>query len=245
MARRGRGHDLLIVVPERLPLRAWAVGAACFVTSTLFQWSYCHVLVDTRACVGHLPDPLLGLIPHDPRWGLISWNAYVLVTFAASLGMIAEALAGGSHRIVRFGVAMSIVGFLRGLTLVLVPLCNPADPVGTSALQPGDVFRLPLGPLAIPFRPHARADLFFSGHVAAWTLILLASRGWPRPLRAAVALFLGAQVIALLGGRGHYTLDLVVAVPVALAADRLACALLAVLARPRARAAAASSVPAV
>ena len=80
--------------------------------------------------------------------------------------------------------------------------------------------------LTIPWRPFAVNDLIFSGHVGEMLLLVWITRSWPPAARGLIWIFQGLQVFGLLSTRGHYTVDLVLAVPCTYFADRVAVGLL-------------------
>jgi len=71
--------------------------------------------------------------------------------------------------------------------------------------------------------------------VGEFLLVQRAGHGWPRAARIGMLVFQVVQAIALIGTRGHYTIDIVVAIPFAIVADLSALALLARLPGARAQ----------
>lgn len=170
--------------------------------------------------MGHLPDPLYPLIPLDQRWFVISVDMYTWLTVGITLALFAQAYLGDHRPILRWGVALAAVGLLRGLTILMVPICRANVPEGTCVLQ--SVPYADLGVVSIPWRMWASNDLLFSGHVSEFFLFLRATRSWPRSARMAIWAYQIAQCYALLATRGHYTIDLILAIPCAYFADRMA-----------------------
>jgi hypothetical protein len=91
---------------------------------------------------------------------------------------------------------------------------------------------LNLGFARVPWLTWATNDLVFSGHVAEFLILTFAVRAfWSRGALAALAVFQVLEALALIITRGHYTADVVIAVPFAFLADRLAVAVLRRLGR--------------
>lgn len=213
-------------LPRRLPARLWLATIACFLVVYYLMFSWVHIWADMRPCLAPLRDPLLALIPHDRRWLAVTGDGWVLVTLGVGLGgVIIHARLYGDHRpAIRWGIALTIMALMRSLTILLIPACN-------AQLAPGSMplCRVPtvsLGPLAIPWHISASNDLVFSGHIAELVLLQLATRSWPRPLRAALWACTGIMAYALMATRGHYLWDILAALPCAWLADRLALAAL-------------------
>jgi hypothetical protein len=174
--------------------------------------------------MARLPDPLYPLIPYVPELHYISWEGYVAVTLAGGLALAYRAWRGDHVPLVRWGAALVIMGWLRALCILLVPLCQWDVAPGTVAVS--RVPRVELGPFDIPWRMRAINDLLFSGHVGEVFLLLLAGRHWPRWARIGAWIFQLLQSIALLSTRGHYTIDIILAFPCAYFADAMAVAFL-------------------
>ena len=213
-------------LPRRLPARLWLATIACFLVVYYLMFSWVHIWADMRPCLAPLRDPLLALIPHDRRWLALTGYGWVLVTLGVGLGgVVIHARLYGDHRpAIRWGLALTIMAVMRSLTILLIPACN-------AQLAPGSVVlcsvpTVSLGPLAIPWHISASNDLVFSGHIAELVLLLLATRSWPRLLRAGLCALTAVMAYALMATRGHYLWDILAALPCAWLADRLALAAL-------------------
>jgi hypothetical protein len=208
--------------PRKLPLAAWAVTALAFIASYALLWCYVHVRVDTQPCLVRLDDPLFALIPKDRRFFLVSHELYTGLTLGSLALLVWWAYRGNHFPLVRFGAALSLQGLFRAVTLLLLPLCRVNIQPGTVVLD--QVPLVDLGFVQIPWRMWATNDLFFSGHVGEFLLLSWAMRGAPRPILGVLVVFQVLQAYALIATRGHYTIDLLVAVPFAFMADRIAVA---------------------
>jgi hypothetical protein len=205
---------------ERLPLRAWLLASALFLAAYASMWMFVHAWVDTHPCLGHPPDPLYRLIPADGRWSVVSHELYSFVTLVC-LGALVVSAARGRHRpLVRWGAALAFQAMERSVCMMLLPLCRYGVAAGTCAATSVPTVRV-LG-CEIPWRMWATNDLVFSGHVGEVVLLLAATPRWPPWTRRALLVYQAAQIYALIATRGHYTIDLLLAVPCALFADRLA-----------------------
>jgi hypothetical protein len=182
-------------------------------------------MVDTRICVAHLPDPFFHIIPMDQRWFLVTKDVYTIVTIWMFVEMLAQGLRGEDHRtVVRFAFGLAALGFQRCLTLWLLPLCRLTTPVGTARFA--ELPTVDLGFFELPFRMFATNDLVFSGHVGEAVLFLLCTKNWRRSARIGLWIFLLVQCYALIAVRGHYTVDLLIAIPCAFFADLIAVKIL-------------------
>lgn len=227
------------LLPRRFSTKVWFLAAITFLSSYGFMWSYVHVVADTRPCGLRLDDPLFALIPYDGDWYLISKHLYKALTVGA-LGLLAwHAWRGDQRPLVRWGVALSFQAMLRSVCILLLPLCRSPRPPGDIVLK--TVPTIDLGFVEIPWRMHAVNDLVFSGHVGEFLLLTWATRGFPRSFRVALILFQILQVFALIGTRGHYTIDIFLAVPCAFFADAVAVRVLYWLSRDAKRQALTSS----
>jgi hypothetical protein len=113
-----------------------------------------------------------------------------------------------------------------------LPLCRATATPGHAVLA--SVPSLNLGFARVPWLPWATNDLMFSGHVCEFLILYLAVRStWPRGALWALIVFQVLEALALVITRGHYTIDIVIAVPFAFLADRIAAVSLARLTRPR------------
>jgi hypothetical protein len=217
-------------LPARFRPAIWGLVAAAFLAAYGFLFVVIHPLVDTRPCVAQLPDPLFRLLAYDPRWYRVSHELFYAVTVMALVALLGQAARGEHRPVLRFAMGISFQAPLRALTMYLLPLCRATVLPGHPArLQ---VPTLNLGFAKIPFLTWASNDLVFSGHVAEFLILSLAVRAfWPRTAMAALVVFQILEALALIITRGHYTVDLVIAVPFALLADRMAVAALARLGR--------------
>jgi PAP2 superfamily C-terminal len=208
--------------PARFPGTVWLAVLGSLVVVYAFMFSVVHVAVDMRACVAVLPDPLLRLVPLDIRWAVVTRTIYAGVTASASVAMLVLALRGNHRPALRFASALAITALMRSVTVMLLPLCRASVAAGTVVLSEAPMVQL--GPLRFPFRLYATNDLVFSGHVAELLMLYwAAARYWPVSVRALLVVFQVLQAYGLLATRGHYTVDMVVAVPFAFLADRIAC----------------------
>jgi hypothetical protein len=228
-------HSDRTALPAKLPLRVWITAILAFLAAYGFMWSYVHVRVDMRPCVAQLPDPLFAFIPYNRSFYWVSHEIYEFITIGAVIGLVWQAVRGDHRGLVRWGTGLTVQAVLRSITLLLLPLCRMTVAPGTVDLK--EVPLLDLGLFKIPWRVWASNDLVFSGHIGEFLLLYWATWNWPKPWRVFLVLFQFVQAYALLATRGHYTIDLVVAVPCAYFADGMAVNALAWLSRPRALAA--------
>jgi hypothetical protein len=199
---------------------AWALGLGGLVASYAVTWCVVHPYVDTHPCIAHLPDPLYPLIPYDPRWYFLTTDVYITLVAATSLALFAGAVRGDHETTLRMLFSLSIMAFERCATIMLVPVCRLTVKPGTVKLAA--VPTLDLGLFRLPWRPLAANDLVFSGHVSYFLLLMVAARRWPRWALWGLGGFEVAQVWGLLSTRGHYTVDLLLAVPCCVMADVVA-----------------------
>jgi hypothetical protein len=225
-------RDPGLLLPHRLPLRVWVLASLAFVSVYLLMWSVVHVLVDVRPCLLNLPDPLFEIVPKDTRWDFITHDVYTFVTVGALAALVYQALRGDHRGLVRWGSGLAVQAMLRCCTLTLLPLCRVNLAAGSVALK--TVPTLQIGPFELPWRVWATNDLVFSGHVGEFLLLYWATRSWPASVRVALVVFQVLQAYALLATRGHYTIDLLLAVPCAYFADGVATYCLVRLTRGRA-----------
>jgi hypothetical protein len=220
-------------VSARLAPRVWIACLGAFVAAHMFMFSFAHIAVDMRACVARLEDPLFAVIPWDKRWYLVTHPVYYVFTFGG-IGLFVRQAARGDHRpLARFALSLGIQAAMRSVIMVLIPLCRYTRQAGTVVLT--EIPTVDLGLFRLPWRTWATNDLVFSGHVGEFLIMTWLSRQWPRPLRAALIAFQGLQAWGLIATRGHYTVDLVLAVPCAYMAYRMALGALAALDRSLAR----------
>jgi hypothetical protein len=213
-------------ISARSSRSVWAACLAFVGFAYAFQFSVVHPYIDMRACVSQLPDPLFTVVAYNPRWYLVSHELFYLASVVGIGALLVQAARGDHRPVLRFGVGIAFQALFRSLTMWLLPLCKVTVLPGRPALS--SVPTIALGPLHVPWRAWATNDLVFSGHVAEFLILSLAVRwSWPRPARWTLAAFQVLQAIALISTRGHYTVDLIIAVPFAVCADRLAVWLLA------------------
>ncbi|HXU80391.1 MAG TPA: phosphatase PAP2-related protein [Polyangia bacterium] len=219
-------------LPRRFRPLVWGAVAAAFAAAYGFLFTVVHPYVDTRLCVAQLPDPLFALLGFDARWFRVSHDLFYLVTAVALAALVTQALRGDQRPLVRFGLGVSLQAVMRSLTMALLPLCRVTVTPGHAAYAV--VPTLDLGFAHIPWLPWAKNDLMFSGHVGEFLILYLAVRtSWPRPALVALVAFQILEAMALVITRGHYTIDIVVAVPFAFLADQVAVAILERISRPR------------
>ena len=217
-------------LPRKLPIRVWLLASLAFIVAYVFMWSFVHVRVDMQPCLTHLPDPLFPLIPFDRRWFWVSHDVYEVITICAVVALVVQAIRGDHRGLVRWGSALTVQALLRSSTLLLLPLCRIDVEPGTVELT--QVPMLDLGLFKIPWRVWASNDLVFSGHIGEFLLLFWATRNFPKPVRWFLVVFQFVQAYALIATRGHYFVDLLVAVPCAYFADGVAVSALAWLAGP-------------
>ncbi len=206
-------------LPPRLPARVWAMAVASFLAVYLFTFTVVHVIADTRPCQLRLDDPFFAILPHDPRWLFVTVDLYTVITLVAMAAVFTQAFLGDHRPVIRWGLGLAICGAFRACTILLVPLCRYTREPGTAALA--EIPTLDLWLFEIPWRMFASNDLLFSGHVCEFVLLIRATRSWPSWARAILWLFQVLQIVGLLLGRGHYTVDILIAFPIAIAADHL------------------------
>jgi hypothetical protein len=222
-------------LPALFPLWVWMVVVIAFVLAYGFLFSVVHPFVDTRPCVSQLRDPLFALLSFDDRWYKVSHELFYAVTVASVAALVTQAVRGDHRPILRFALGVSLQAPLRSLTMALLPLCKVT-------VEPGQAARaaiptLDLGFVQVPWLTWATNDLMFSGHVGEFLILYLSVRRfWPRPALLGLIAFQVLMALALVITRGHYTIDIVVAIPFAFMADRLAAAMLEGLSAVRASA---------
>ncbi len=186
---------------------------------------FAHPLVDTRACVGHFPDPLFGVIPEDQRFTFVTRGLYYVFNIVGPIGLIIWAARGDQAPLLRFMGALALQGLFRSTTLILVPLCQVHVTPGVPVLAAFPT--LDVGFMTFPWRAWAVNDLFYSGHVGEFLLMHRAVAWGPWPLRLLLYVFHPIQAYALMATREHYSLDILAAVPFAFLADALSVRALA------------------
>jgi len=227
-------QDPLQRLPRKLPARAWILAVVVFAVTYVLMYSVVHIYVDRRACLTTLPDdPGFHLVPKELGWYLVSRLWFEWITIASLLALFVRAYRGDHRPLLRWALALDIQGILRCVTITLLPLCRITVTPGKPAIT--EIPMLDLGFARIPWRPFASNDLVFSGHVGEFLLLTWATRHWPRPLRAGLIVFQILQAYALLATRGHYTIDMVLAIPCAFFSDSMSIELLAWLSRRKRR----------
>jgi hypothetical protein len=206
----------------------WPVWAAVFsalaaVHALLF--GVVHNYVDTRACIGYSPDPVLELIPFDVRWEIVTVDLYVAFSIAAAAALLVQAARGNHGPALRFALALAFMTSMRMATLLMIPLCGPTVPLGGPPPLASPSM-LHLGFVSVPWRMFAANDMVYSGHTSFFLLLLLATRAWARAARVALAVFVLVMMYGLLAARNHYAIDLLLAFPCSYFADMVARALL-------------------
>jgi hypothetical protein len=217
--------DPAALLPARFPVGVWVAVVVAFLSAYGFLFTVVHPFVDTRPCVAQLPDPIFRLLAFDTRWYKISHELFYVVTVVSVVALVTQAVRGEHRPMVRFAVGVSVQALLRSLTMALLPLCKVTVAPGTAARTA--VPTLDLGFAEVPWLTWATNDLVFSGHVGEFLILSLCVwRCWPRPALAALVVFQILEALALVITRGHYTVDIVIAIPFAWFADRLAVGLL-------------------
>lgn len=212
-------------LPPHLSGRAWAFGVVSFFLSYGWLFTYVHVRADTTACQLRLDDPLYRILPLNLGWDIINFWVYMGLTASCTAAMLLQARLGDHRPIVRFGSGLAIMGLLRGLCILLIPLCRVNSEPGSVVFT--ETPTLGVFGLSIPFRAWAKNDMLFSGHVGEFLLLIRLTRSWPRPARAVLVVFFCLQLVGLLLTRAHYTIDIILAIPCAYFADRMAVNILA------------------
>jgi hypothetical protein len=207
-------------VPARIPWRLWTFGIVLFLGVYCFNFGYVHIVADTRLCRLRLDDPFFKFFTHDERWALVTVTIYSWVNIFAMALMLVQAIFHDQRPFVRYGIALPLMCFQRDLAILLVPLCRTSRMPGTSVLT--TVPHLNLGFAKIPWHMFASNDLLVSGHVAEFLLMLWATKSWPRVLRYGLVASLALQILGLMHTQGHYTIDMLLAIPIAYFADAMA-----------------------
>lgn len=184
-----------------------------------------HNLVDMRVCLGHLPDPLLELVPFDERWTFVTRDLYVASIVTVTGVLFFQAYCGLHTPILRWGLALTFMSSMRMVTMLLIPLCRlTVEPGGPPPLTSPSM--LDLGLVSIPWRMFALNDLVYSGHASLFLLLLRATRTWASIARLSIGGFLAVLIYGLLATRDHYSVDIMLALPFSYLADTLAVSLL-------------------
>ena len=207
-------------LPRKLAWQVWAAAVLLFCVPYVLMWSVVHVHIDMRPCAFALDDPLFHVIAYDPRWFWVTHQVYSWITISALAVFVANAVLGDHRPLVVWGASLGLQAILRSTTLLLLPLCRVTVAPGSRALTETPL--LNLGLVSIPWRVWATNDMMFSGHVGEFLLLYWCTRQWPKGVRSGLLVFQIVQIYGLLATRGHYTIDVVLAVPCALLEFRLA-----------------------
>lgn len=222
---RSSSDDPAARLPARLPISAWLGTVASLLLAYGFLFTYVHPHVDIRRCVARLPDFMFSVLPFDPRWYLVSHELFYAVSLACLGGLLYQAARGEHRPLLRFSAGVSFQAVLRSITLLMLPICKATVEPGQAALD--HMPTLDLGFARIPWRMWATNDLIFSGHVGEFLILSFAVwPSWPLGARVGLVVFQLLQATALIATRGHYTIDIVIAVPFAFFADRVTVAVL-------------------
>lgn len=238
-ARRDRGfrlfpHSLFDRKPEadihrglavRYPWQVWVGILSAFVVVHYTVFGIVDNFVDMRVCMGYSPDPLLKIIPFDMRWMFLTRDIYLAMILGATATVISQAVRGVHTPALRWALALCFMSSMRMGTLMLIPLCRPTVAAfGPPPLAAPEMLNLHY--FRIPWHVFALNDLVYSGHVAVFVLLLLATSTWPGIARAGVKVFIALMIYGLLATRDHYSVDILLAFPCAFFADFLAVAIL-------------------
>jgi hypothetical protein len=205
----------------RFSARAWVGGVVAFLLAYAIMFVVVHPIVDTRVCSMRLDDPMFTVIPRDLRFYAITHDVYYAFNAGGTLILLAFALRGRQAPLYRWLGALTAQALLRSLTLLAVPLCRATQQPGTAPLA--ELPTVDLGFVTIPFRSWATNDLMFSGHVGEFVILSLLARGLlPKSVQALLLAFQLVQAYGLIATRGHYTIDILVAIPCAVLALALA-----------------------
>lgn len=229
VARRGARdalkNDAGAALPFRFPAVTWVFVILSFLAVYFFVFTVVHPIADTRPCTIVLDDPLHHIVPHDRRWLFLTMTVYVVITLTAAAAVLGQACLGDHRPFLRWALGLAIQGMMRSVTIWLVPLCKATFTPPHVVLT--EMPMVTVCGISFPWRPFANNDLLYSGHIGEFLLLSWATRSWPAPVRVFIWFFNGLQFYGLLATRGHYTVDLLVAVPCAFFADRVAVRLLA------------------
>jgi len=218
------GGPVVAALPARLPPALWLGTLAAFVGAHVLMFSVVHPYVDTRLCVARLQDPFFELVAYDRRWYFVTHQIYYVLTFTGIGAFVWQAVRGDHRPVMRFAAALSLQALLRCATLSLIPLCRATVTPGTAVLT--EVPTVDLGFAQLPWLLWATNDLVFSGHVGEFLIMMWVGRSWPLPARLVLILFQILQAYGLIATRGHYAVDLLLALPCAYFADAMAQRLL-------------------
>lgn len=161
--------------------------------ASLFFVLYIIQFAETRSGM-LLSDPIHPLFPPPVDWSLGIFAA----THSAIFMSVIISLTEGLNRFSFMATCYGVVTFLRGLSILLIPLEPPTDMI------------LLVDPIFNFFNPDqfvATKDLFFSGHCSTLFLFyLIAKKRWFKQLLMFLTVFV---TIAILWQRVHYTIDVI------------------------------------
>lgn len=201
-------------LPTRFSARVWVGVVLAFLTTYAFMFVVVHPIVDTRVCAMRFDDPLFTIIPRDLRLYFITHDVYYVFNIGGTLALIGMALRGRQAPLFRWLAALAAQALLRSVTLLAVPLCRATQLPGTAPLA--ELPTVDLGFVTIPFRTWATNDLMYSGHAGEFVILSLIVRGqWPKSLQVLLLAFQVVQAYGLMATRGHYSIDILVAIPAA------------------------------
>jgi PAP2 superfamily len=208
---------MAFALPLTIPLLAYFI----WLTSVLLPKTYDMYLY---AFDGVLPVPVAQITAdaffRSPPLYQFFWWVYHTLIAALGLYIVLERKPGGQLS----GKLMSrwlLAGCLGFMLYFLVPAIGPemtfGDKFPFGMPDPNDVdLRL------LYVAGDAPRSTFPSLHSAWVFLIAMAARTMPAPARAGALLFMAATLISTLGLRQHYLVDLVAALPFALAVEGIA-----------------------
>lgn len=192
--------------------RAWARPA--------FRWTLCLALLGAALIASLLPtyfthlEARPGIVPWEPVLHGLPMADVSVVMFIVLYGSVIWSivvLIGHPWRILRALLAYVIILLCRMASMWLVTLEPPPDLV--PLIDPATVLFYP------PGEPFTK-DLFFSGHTASMTLLACAAVGpW---MRAVLIMAAAGVAMLVLVQHVHWTIDVLAAPPVAIAAWWLA-----------------------
>jgi hypothetical protein len=230
VSRRGffRGRpdaDVEVGLARRYHWTVWVAVLTAFGIVHALLFGFVHNYVDMRVCIGHSPDPILKLIPFDPRWRIVTIYLYIAFIVVAAVTVLTQAARGLHSPALRWALALVFMTSMRMSTLLMIPLCGPTVPAGWPPPLASPAM-LNLGFLSVPWRVFAQNDMVYSGHTSLFLMLLLTTRTWAPAARLTVGIFVALMMYALLGAREHYVIDLLLAFPCSFFADMLSVTLL-------------------
>src|SRR5438105_7443999 len=106
---------MVLSLPTRLPLRAWFLAFSCLLIVYFWQFTYVHVIADSRVCRLRLDDPLFPLVPFDWGWRIVTYYAFLAIGIASGLVLLLRALFFGDQApALRYALALAVMGLVRG-----------------------------------------------------------------------------------------------------------------------------------